>query len=152
MWIQGSQIIKKWNVLPQELVNLYESDTLIPCCRINKKNMTEIELRAIASDPDDLMDFSPKKTLRQALIKSFYKEKEVRRCMESLDIKESLLLFPQLNERDREAVTATLLQDSGKSWAEIAHIFWPKEIYENGNSIHKRVERLLKRGREIIKK
>lgn len=114
--------------------------------------MKESELRALASDPDDFVDYTPTKTLQKALIKSFYQEKEVRECMKSLDIEESPLLFPQLNEKDREAVTSALLQDSGKSWSDIAHIFWPKESYENGNSVHKRVERLLKRGREVMKK
>ena len=152
MWIQGSQIIKRWNILPQELLGLYEDCRLIPCNRLNKEHMEENELRALVADPDDLMDFSPQKTLREALIKSFYREEEVRECMKSLDVEESPLLFPQLNEKDREAVTAVLLHESGKTWSEIAHVFWPKDFYENGNSVHKRVERLLKRGREIMKK
>lgn len=152
MWIQGSQIIKRWNILPQELLKLYEDRTLTPCNRLNKNPMKESELRALVADPDDFVDYTPTKTLREALIKSFYREEEVRECMKSLDIEESPLLFPQLNEKDREAVTAVLLHESGKTWAEIAHVFWPKDFYENGNGVHKRVERLLKRGREIMKK
>ena len=51
MWIQGSEIIKRWNVLPQELLGLYEDRTLIPYNRLNKNPMTEEDLRALSRSP-----------------------------------------------------------------------------------------------------
>ena len=149
MWIQGSEIIARWGVLPEELLSAFEKGKLVPWNRPENRHMKREDLIELSPDPLTF-DWNREYPLR-AIQKAFYKEDEASKYFHFAVTAD--LSYPEARtESDIEALKAALLKIEGQSWEKIAQALWPNVTYENGNSVHKKVERRLKRAKEILAK
>ena len=155
MWIQGSKIVTQWEVLPEELWKAFELGQLFPWSRSENRHMSEEDLMALTCDPLSSINWEWDREYRlKAVKKAFYNEEEAREYFQSLGVMTSFSNPNPVAESrcDVEALKVARLRLDGKPWKEIAQDLWPSEKYESGNPLHKRVERRLKRAKEILEK
>jgi hypothetical protein len=154
MWIQGIELINKWRISPEELLQSYQDNFLVPYKRITGKPMGLDEL--FLSNPQDPHTLSINQKNEQTILieslqMAYYKKEEILEFLKSTGIITEAFSFPEVESRVKaESLKALLLKSEKKTWREISQELWPKEKYENGNSVHKRIERRLKSATDLL--
>lgn len=150
-WIQGIDIINKWKILPEELVALFHKEALVPWDRVENTPFDKNTIMELVINPLDVNVFKYDKEVQaQTLKRAFYKVEETLSVLSDNDL-ESTYSSPELEKIiDKEAIQVILLALENKERKKIAEILWPKEKYEPGNALHKKIGRRLNRGKEIL--